>query len=421
MKRHLALFTSWAMVALGLGTAQAQNLLNNGNFEIAPVLPGWTLTETVTGDAAASVNSAQIQDFANQPMGIAGETGLWLRPFEGNIGPFMGMNRRINAALSQTVPATPGENYTLSGWSRFEANYSGGVTTLSAMSPSGAVASPTSSEFRMEFLNASNAVIGSPVTLDLRTQQMADNMWRQHTLMGPAPAGTANVRVTASANNLVFNVDPGQSGFYDNFSLTGSSAPATQKLANANLNAPLVTPAWTFVEAPAGMDTVSTAPFANRVGTGTGVWLRPFVTMVPEGDATVTQTVPASPGSKYAFSGWSRWEANYSGGQTGSPTQTRIELAFLNASNAVIGSPVSLDLRTQQMNDNMWRQHMVMGTAPAGTVSARVSAIAADMFNTTGAQSAFFDDFTFALIPEPGSLTLCLIALLGIVGLSRRR
>jgi hypothetical protein len=273
----------------------------------------------------------------------------------------------------------------------------------------------------MEFLNAGNSVIGAPLSVDLRTQQMSDNMWRQHTLMGAAPAGTTNVRVTASANDMVFNVDPGQSGFYDNFSLTGSSAPATEKLANADLNAPLLTPGWTFVESPAGADTVATAPFANRVGTGLGAWLRPFVTMVPEGDATLTQTVPASPGGKYAFTGWSRWEANYSGGQTGSPTQTRMELAFLDGANAVIGSPISLDLRTQQMNDNMWRQHMIMGTAPAGTVSARVSGIAIDMFNTTGAQSAFFDDFTFVLVPEPACLTLLGLAVVAFLGIRPRR
>jgi hypothetical protein len=353
-------------------------------------------------------------------MGVAGETGLWLRGFEGNVGAFAGQNKMINANLSQTVPGTAGENYTLTGWSRWEANYSGAVTTLAATSPSGAVASPTDSAFELAFLDGSNAVIGAPVTVDLRTQQMNDNMWRQHTLMGTAPAGTTSVRVSASATDMVFNTDPGQSGFYDNFSLTGAGAPATEKLANANLNAPLETPGWTFVETPAGSDTASTAPFANRVGTGTGVWLRPFVTTVPEGDATITQTVSGTPGTPYTFSAWSRWEANYSGGQTGTPTQTQLELAFLDASNAVIGSPLSLDLRTQQMNDNMWRQHSLTGVAPAGTASVRVSAIANDMFNTSGAQSAFFDDFSLA-IPEPATMALGLVAMAGFVALVRRR
>jgi hypothetical protein len=95
-------------------------------------------------------------------------------------------------------------------------------------------------------------------------------------------------------------------------------------------------------------------------------------------------------------------------------------MAFLDASNAVIGSPLSLDLRTQQMNDNMWRQHSLTGIAPAGTASVRVSAIANDMFNTSGAQSAFFDDFSLA-IPEPATMALGLVAMAGFVALVRRR
>ena len=41
--------------------------------------------------------------------------------------------------------------------------------------------------------------------------------------MGVAPAGTANVRVTAAATDMVFNTDPQQSGFYDDFSLRASA------------------------------------------------------------------------------------------------------------------------------------------------------------------------------------------------------
>jgi hypothetical protein len=252
----------------------------------------------------------------------------------------------------------------------------------------------------LAFLDASNAVIGSPVTRDLRSEQFADNTWRQHTLMGAAPAGTANVRVTASATDMVFNIDPGQSGFYDNFSLTAASAPTTEKLNNGNLNAPLVAPGWTLIEAPSGADTATfhNATFANHTGggNGTGVWLRAFATANPEGDATVTQTVPGVPGGEYTFSAWSKWELNYSGGMAG-PTQNLLELAFLDASNAVLGTPVTLDLRTEQMNDDTWRQHTLTGTAPAATANVRVSGIAIDMFTTMGAQSAFFDDFSLML------------------------
>jgi hypothetical protein len=81
-------------------------------------------------------------------------------------------------------------------------------------------------------------------------------------------------------------------------------------------------------------------------------------------------------------------------------------LAFLDASEEVIGSPVMLDLRTVQMNDNTWREHSLEGTAPEGTAFARVSGIMIDGVNnvnaggTLGGQSAFFDDFSLALATD---------------------
>ena len=234
-------------------------------------------------------------------------------------------------------------------------------------------------------------MIGSPVTLDLRTEQFDDNTWRQHMLPASvAPAGTANVRVTASATDMIFNIDPSQSGFYDSFSLTAASTPATELLTNGKLNFVTGDPVWTTV----GNLQFNTGGFANHTPGGVvGAWLRSFL----GGDGTVTQTVPGTAGGNYSFSAWSKWETNYSGGQTGTPTETKLEVAFLDGSNAVLGTPVTLDLRTQQMNGADWRQHTLMGTAPAGTAKVRVSGLATNMVSTTGQQGAFFDDFTLML------------------------
>jgi hypothetical protein len=84
------------------------------------------------------------------------------------------------------------------------------------------------------------------------------------------------------------------------------------------------------------------------------------------------------------------------------PTRrTVMQMSFLD-SNALIESSITLDLRSEQMNDNMWRQHMLSGIAPLGMASVRVSAIADDMFNTSGVQSGYFDDFALLEIGACG-------------------
>ncbi len=158
-------------------------------------------------------NTAEQAGFANQ----SGSSGLWLRAFQGLFVPGGTGNDKTNAVLSQVVPGAAGESYTFSGWSRWEGNYAGGVTTLAATSPSGAVASPTQTLMGIEFLNGSGGVIGSPITLDLRTVQTNGTGWAEHVLNGVAPAGTANVRVFASALDMLPNIDPQQSAFLTTF------------------------------------------------------------------------------------------------------------------------------------------------------------------------------------------------------------
>jgi len=427
MRRLLTL--TFAALALTAASAQAQELLTNGDLDTPPPPPafdGWTLLETVTGEPMSEVNSAQVQDFADQDPAPGG-TGLWLRPFEGNIGAFAGQDKAINAFLIQTVAGTAGETYTFSGYSRWEANYSGGVANLDAdkMAPPDMAGppSPTDTTMRLEFLDAGNSVIGG-TSLDLRTVQTNANTWLQHTLTPTvAPVGTVSVRVTAEATDMKFNVDPSQSAFYDTFSLTDATSPATERLTNGalNLGPPQPPPGWTLTES--GGDTAAIVGFADHPGDPgeLGLWLRPFATATPDGDATLSQTVGVLPGREITFSGWSRWEANYVGGVVATPTDTLMEMQFLDAGNNPVGGPLTLDLRTEQMNDNTWRQHFLNGTVPLGATQVRVSAIANDMFNSTGAQSAFFDDFSVNSVPEPASAMLVLFGVLGMFGVARRR
>jgi hypothetical protein len=121
------------------------------------------------------------------------------------------------------------------------------------------------------------------------------------------------------------------------------------------------------------------------------MWLRSFA----GGDAKVLQTVNGSAAGQYTFSGWSKWEVGYIGADPAHPeVNSFMKMEFLDNGSTVIGTQ-NLDLRTVQINDGTWRQFSLNGTAPAGTVSVRVSAGAANMGNSgVNPQSAMFDDFS---------------------------
>jgi hypothetical protein len=247
----------------------------------------------------------------------------------------------------------------------------------------------------LAFLDSAGAVIGTPTVRDLRTEQMTDGMWREHTVMGTAPAGTARVRVTAAARDMVDNTGF-QNAYIDNFSLMDNFLTGTERLTNGNLNMVGPPSGYELAESPMGTDTASFRDFANHTEGGQqGLWLRAF----EDGDATMSQTVPGVAGGDYTFSAWSKWEAGYSGADPLSNTQTLMRMEFLDASNAVIGTPQTLDLRTAgQTNDTTWRQYMLNATSPAGTANVRVSVSGIGMMNSgLDPQSAFFDDLSLDL------------------------
>jgi hypothetical protein len=158
------------------------------------------------------------------------------------------------------------------------------------------------------------------------------------------------------------------------------------------------------------------------------MWLRAF----SGGDAKILQTVPGTPGGNYTFGAWSKWEMGYNGADPLSATQTFLKMEFLDASNAVIGTPAMLDLRTAQINDDTWRQFFLNSVAPAGTANVRVSVGATGMANSgINPQSAMFDDFSLMLagsgsgnllaaaVPEPNVCVLLIMGFLGGLGFRR--
>ncbi len=403
--------------------AQAQNLLTDGDFEFAAHIPDWDLVESIYDQTTmmdrgfGDINSAQQHTFGPPH---SGTQALWLRAFVGGNTP--NPNNLTNAVLSQTVPAVVGEQYTFTGWSLFEANYPGGLDTLPASSPLGAVPSPTTTTMRLEFLDSGGVVVGTPVVLDVKADREAqigfpfsnDHMWYQHSLMGTALAGAESVRVTGEARKMVATQGNPDGGFYDDFALRAASASGTELLANPGLE---ITPSgssfhpdWVVTQVPGGQfpanPTIQAREFASRPeGQGQlGAWLLGFTGNASQpADAILEQTVPGVPGTEYTFSGWSIFGTNYSGGLAGSDTQTFFEVDFLNADDEVIADEtVTLDLKadriaqspTQNANDNVWYQHALTGTAPGGTASVLVRAAGLDtVFTMDPGQGAFWDDF----------------------------
>jgi hypothetical protein len=182
---------------------------------------GWTLIEGPDAQGGTADSSSFI-GFAQNP-NTTGAQGLWLRPFV-NTTQFEPDIPTVFATLTQIAPATAGEDYSFSTATAWEGGFSGGFGPVGG----------TEVELKMEFLDSSNGVIGSPVVLDLYTAGMrADDDggnvepedWQQFaTPMTTAPAGTVNVRVTLDAQGMFNSFSEGpQSAFFDDFMLITSA------------------------------------------------------------------------------------------------------------------------------------------------------------------------------------------------------
>jgi hypothetical protein len=151
--------------------------------------------------------------------------------------------------------------------------------------------------------------------------------------------------------------------------------------------------------------------------------------------------VAATAGTEYSFSAWAKLQPGYSGLDPGSfGTQTFMRMEFLDGTGTLIPGPdgtKSFDPSTMAWpagmdNQGIWQQlPAVIGVAPVGTASVRVSVGATGMVNSEVGlpQSAMFDDLSLttpmagagnlAAVPEPGSFGLLLIAF-GVFGVGRR-
>lgn len=181
-------------------------------------------------------------------------------------------------------------------------------------------------------------------------------------------------------------------------------------------------------------DGASSEGFANTEGAvgdcnggGCGLFFKPFTGNATDGNVTVDffQDNPASAGLIYNLSAWAGAGAGYVGLDPANTT-TRSELAveFLNGGTVIGGSVLDLKaagLGTKGLpNAFGYAEFMVSSVAPGGTDTVRVRASMIDAFGGSGDQAFVVDQFTLTAVPEPSTVLLGGLALLGMV-CGRRR
>ncbi|HEX3599121.1 MAG TPA: PEP-CTERM sorting domain-containing protein [Lacipirellulaceae bacterium] len=185
-------------------------------------------------------------------------------------------------------------------------------------------------------------------------------------------------------------------------------------------------------------DGASSETFANVLQAGgNGLFFKAFAGDLgvapptpPNGRVTTNlfQDVAGSPGS-YSLTGWAGAGAGYIG--LVDPTvQSQFTLQFLDASSTVLSTVVNnLNLNGLGVPDGNgfpfnYKQFTVSGVAPAGTITVRAMATQGAAYgNPAGGDQAFVVD-SFDLeraVPEPASIALGLLGLVGFFGVSRRR
>jgi hypothetical protein len=230
---------------VALSTAQAQNLLVNGNLDLTDateIVPAFFLpkpeswqnvgTRTLSGPYEDEMSSEPWAGPAPTPVTMDGnanpphpdgcggpDCAVFFKPFSGNAtdGPATGH-------LFQDVMATPGLRYILTGWAGAEPN------VLMARA-----------ELALEFLDAGNNIIPlSGQTLNLLPTLTVDNGqpfdYKQYSVQATAPAGAANVRARVSMIDGQGNpAGGGQAFVVDDFVLTAVPEPSAVVLGLASV------------------------------------------------------------------------------------------------------------------------------------------------------------------------------------------
>jgi len=167
---------------------------------------------------------------------------------------------------------------------------------------------------------------------------------------------------------------------------------------------------------PATHDGVTPPP----EGSDWGVFFKPFSGNATDGPATghLYQDVAGTAGKTYTLTGWAGAEAN------ALMANAEIAIEFRNAGGLISTTSASLlpTLFVPNGQPFNYKLYSLSGLAPAGTttVRARVSMIDSLGNPAGGGQAFVVDDFTLS-VPEPASLSLVSIGVLGLAARRRQR
>lgn len=224
MKNTSVLALAFGFACLAPGIAGA-NLLINGDLDKTyqqEIVPGFFLPKPQTwkNDGFKSASGAYEDEMSSEPWAGPAPTpvttngvnsddwGVFFKPFSGSA------NDLATGHLYQDVAGTAGTTYVMTGWAGGEAN-----------------ALMEDAVFAIDFVDVTGGVI-STVALSLKPTLVTANgqpfQYKQYTVTGVAPTGTAAVRARASMIRAQSNpAGGGQAFVVDDFTLDAVPEPGT--------------------------------------------------------------------------------------------------------------------------------------------------------------------------------------------------
>jgi hypothetical protein len=374
MKQYISSIISVGVAGLAMLVLGGSNLLTNGSFEIGD-LTGWSNPGASGGNATVSAPGVGAQDGSSAVLlTVAGGGGV--------------------SEVRQTFPASPGEEFNMSGWMLTEAALpagpSFGLLKIVFKDASGTDLEPASISIGQQGPAANPGVESLPFLNDLSPV----NTWVFSEAQGVAPANTTQVVFLALNVDFAGGENP---MWFDN--IQGS---------NVTTNTSLISNGSFETGDLSGWITPGQAGSATVGVPGVGAQDGEFAALITQGGGVgeLRQTFPANPGDEFNMSGWMLAENAIPAG----PSFGLFKIVFRDVNgvdllpeSASIGQ-INVDFPGVEslpfLNDlsavDTWVFSEAQGVAPAGTVQVLFLALNVDFAG--GVNPIWFDNVQASLV-----------------------